>query len=45
MKKRKNEAVSADLYNPSLTDVNRARERQEILDPEKGLENKKHKKK
>ncbi|MBB6214264.1 hypothetical protein HNQ80_000333 [Anaerosolibacter carboniphilus] len=45
MKKKKDKMASADLYNPTLTDVNRARERQEIIDPEKGPENKKRKNK
>lgn len=45
MKKKKDEAVRDELYNPKLTDVNRARERQEIIDPEKGPENKKRKNK
>jgi hypothetical protein len=31
-------------YYPTLTDVNRARERQVVVDPEKGPENKKRKK-
>ena len=31
-------------YNPTLTDVNRARERQMVVDHEKGPENKKRKK-
>ena len=43
MKKR--DEVRAELNNPKLTDVNRARERQEIIDPEKGPENKKRKNK
>lgn len=37
-KKGKNKAVKK--YNPTLHDVNRARERQEFIDPEKGPENK-----
>jgi len=35
---------SAKGYNPTLTDVNRARETQVIVDPEKGPQNNKRKK-
>lgn len=40
MKDKKEKNQGMDKYNPTLHDVNRARERQEVIDPEKGPENK-----
>lgn len=40
MKNKGKKRVKEDLYNPRLTDVNRDRERQVIIDPEKGPSNK-----
>ena len=43
MKNEINGVVRAGLYNPTLMNVNKARERQEVIDPEKGPGNKKRK--
>jgi hypothetical protein len=40
MKGKKGKDKTAKKYNPTLHDVNRARERQEFIDPEMGPENK-----
>lgn len=40
MKKGKNKNNLVKEYNPTLSDLNKAAERQEFIDPEKGPENK-----
>jgi hypothetical protein len=40
MKNDKDKKNVVRKYNPTLTDINRAAERQEFIDPEKGPENK-----
>ena len=40
MKNEKNRDNIVKKYNPTLSDLNKAAERQEFIDPEKGPENK-----
>jgi hypothetical protein len=40
MKKDKNKKNTVKEYNPTLSDVNKAKERQELIDPNKGPEKK-----